>query len=164
MAETRDMAIPNRGGAVEPTQEENLKVEQEVVEEEVQKEEPKEENPGQTFKYADGEYELPLTVLHAAKDEESSMGKYVQNPSVVIKDGEAIVKVTLTSSHMITAFQVENDGEFIDTKIVSENKDENTTVVVRKAIKLMDSAARKGLIHKNNASRQKARLTKKAAQ
>ncbi len=44
-----------------------------------------------------------------------------------------------------------------------ENKDENTTVVVRKAIKLMDSAARKGLIHKNNASRQKARLTKKAA-
>ncbi|MBO1915557.1 30S ribosomal protein S20, partial [Microvirga sp. 3-52] len=36
--------------------------------------------------------------------------------------------------------------------------------VVRKAIKLMDTAARKGLIHKNNASRQKARLTKKAAQ
>ena len=32
------------------------------------------------------------------------------------------------------------------------------------AIKLTDSAARKGLIHKNNASRQKARLTKKALQ
>lgn len=44
-----------------------------------------------------------------------------------------------------------------------ENKEENTNEVVRHAIKLMDTAARKGLIHKNNASRQKARLTKKAA-
>lgn len=43
-----------------------------------------------------------------------------------------------------------------------ENKDENATELVRHAIKLTDTAARKGLIHKNNASRQKARLTKKA--
>ena len=42
------------------------------------------------------------------------------------------------------------------------NKDENATDLLRKAIKLTDTAARKGLIHKNNASRQKARLTKKA--
>lgn len=43
-----------------------------------------------------------------------------------------------------------------------ENKEENATELVKHAIKLMDTAARKGLIHKNNASRQKARLTKKA--
>ncbi|WP_438311050.1 30S ribosomal protein S20 [Sporosarcina sp. FA9] len=43
-----------------------------------------------------------------------------------------------------------------------ENKDENATVLLRAAIKETDSAARKGLIHKNTASRQKARLTKKA--
>ncbi|MBO1912224.1 NEAT domain-containing protein, partial [Microvirga sp. 3-52] len=97
--------------------------------EEEPEEEPKEENPGQSFKYADGEYDLPLTVLHATKDEESSMGKYVQNPSVVIKDGKATVSVTLTSSEMIAAFQVENNGEFIDTEVVSENKDENTRIV-----------------------------------
>ena len=49
-------------------------------------------------------------------------------------------------------------------ELAIENKDENTTEAVRHAIKLMDTAARKGLIHKNNASRQKARLTKNAAQ
>ncbi len=41
-------------------------------------------------------------------------------------------------------------------------KDENATGLLRDAIKKMDTAARKGLIHKNTASRQKARLTKKA--
>ena len=47
-------------------------------------------------------------------------------------------------------------------ELAIENKEENATDLVRQAIKLMDTAARKGLIHKNNASRQKARLTKKA--
>ena len=80
----------------------------------------------ENVKYKDGEYDLPLTVLHATKDEASSMGRYVQNPTVVIEDGQATVTVTLTSSHMITAFQVENNGEFIDTEVVSENEEENT--------------------------------------
>ena len=57
------------------------------------------------------------------------MGRYLQNPSVVIKDGEATVSVTLTSSHMIAAFQVEHNGEFIDTEVVSEDEAENTRVV-----------------------------------
>ncbi|MBO1912979.1 NEAT domain-containing protein, partial [Microvirga sp. 3-52] len=52
-------------------------------------------------KYKDGEYDLPLTVLHSTKDEESSMGKYVTDPTVVIEDGQATVTVTLTSSEMI---------------------------------------------------------------
>lgn len=43
-----------------------------------------------------------------------------------------------------------------------DNKEDNASELVKHAIKLMDTAARKGLIHKNNASRQKARLTKKA--
>lgn len=43
-----------------------------------------------------------------------------------------------------------------------ENKDENAAEVVKYAIKLTDSAARKGLIHTNAAKRQKSRLTKKA--
>ncbi|WP_318615101.1 30S ribosomal protein S20 [Sporosarcina sp. YIM B06819] len=41
-------------------------------------------------------------------------------------------------------------------------KTEDATVLLKDAIKKMDTAARKGLIHKNTASRQKARLTKKA--
>ena len=47
-------------------------------------------------------------------------------------------------------------------EVAIDNKDENATVLLRTAIKQTDTAARKGLIHKNNASRQKARLTKKA--
>ncbi|MHA6260356.1 30S ribosomal protein S20 [Sporosarcina sp. CAU 1771] len=43
-----------------------------------------------------------------------------------------------------------------------ENKDENASALLKAAIKQTDTAARKGLIHKNTASRQKARLTKKA--
>ena len=47
-------------------------------------------------------------------------------------------------------------------EVALDNKDDNATELLRTAIKLSDSAARKGLIHKNTASRQKARLTKKA--
>lgn len=42
------------------------------------------------------------------------------------------------------------------------NKEENATELLRDAVKRLDTAARKGLIHKNTAARQKARLTKKA--
>jgi heme-binding NEAT domain protein len=67
-------------------------------------------------KYKDGEYDLPLTVLHSTKDDVSSMGKYGKDPTVVIEGGQATVTVTLTSSHMIPAFKVENNGEFIDSE------------------------------------------------
>lgn len=41
-------------------------------------------------------------------------------------------------------------------------KDENAQELVKVAVKTLDKAATKGLIHKNAASRQKARLMKKA--
>lgn len=47
-------------------------------------------------------------------------------------------------------------------EVALENKDENAAELLKVAIKKMDTAARKGLIHKNTAARQKARLTKKA--
>ena len=47
-------------------------------------------------------------------------------------------------------------------ELAIDNKEDNATDLLRQAIKQMDTAARKGLIHKNNASRQKARLTKTA--
>ncbi len=47
-------------------------------------------------------------------------------------------------------------------EVALENNEENANTLLREAIKHVDTAARKGLIHKNNASRQKARLTKKA--
>ncbi|GKV54351.1 MULTISPECIES: 30S ribosomal protein S20 [Sporosarcina] len=47
-----------------------------------------------------------------------------------------------------------------DTALI--NKEENAPELLKDAVKKLDSAARKGLIHKNTAARQKARLTKKA--
>ncbi|MDW0117405.1 30S ribosomal protein S20 [Sporosarcina thermotolerans] len=47
-----------------------------------------------------------------------------------------------------------------DTAII--NKEENAAELLKDAVKKLDTAARKGLIHKNTAARQKARLTKKA--
>ncbi|WP_252502894.1 30S ribosomal protein S20 [Sporosarcina sp. Marseille-Q4943] len=47
-----------------------------------------------------------------------------------------------------------------DTALI--NKEENASELLKDAVKRLDTAARKGLIHKNTAARQKARLTKKA--
>ncbi|AXH98957.1 30S ribosomal protein S20 [Sporosarcina sp. PTS2304] len=47
-----------------------------------------------------------------------------------------------------------------DTAILA--KEENAQELVKDAVKKVDTAARKGLIHKNTAARQKSRLTKKA--
>lgn len=43
-----------------------------------------------------------------------------------------------------------------------ENNEENAKALVNHAIKLVDTAAGKGLIHQNNAARKKSRLAKKA--
>ena len=51
---------------------------------------------------------------------------------------------------------------YVKLKLLLTLKTENATILLKDAIKKMDTAARKGLIHKNTASRQKARLTKKA--
>ena len=61
-----------------------------------------------------------------------------------------------------------NDYKVIDTAIkrfevaVSENREDAQEYLV-KAIKALDKAASKGVIHKNAAARKKSRLTKKLA-
>ena len=45
-------------------------------------------------------------------------------------------------------------------KLVSENKKEEALKLLPKAYKLIDKAAKTGLIKKNNADRKKSRLTK----
>ncbi|WP_080874666.1 30S ribosomal protein S20 [Oceanobacillus timonensis] len=46
-------------------------------------------------------------------------------------------------------------------KLVEANDIENAKIVFQSANKLIDKAAQKGVIHQNNANRQKARLAKK---
>lgn len=45
-----------------------------------------------------------------------------------------------------------------------ENNDENAKALLVDAVKRLDKAASKGLIHKNAASRQKSRLMKKLSE
>lgn len=45
--------------------------------------------------------------------------------------------------------------------LVSENKVEEAQAALKLAVKKIDKAVQKGVVHKNNGSRQKARLTKK---
>ena len=44
--------------------------------------------------------------------------------------------------------------------IIEQGKTEESEAAVRKAISALDKAAQKGVIHKNNAARRKARLMK----
>lgn len=85
----------------------------------------------ETTNYEDGEYSLPVSVLHATKAEASIMGKYVEKESskVFIQDGKAEVHLTLTSSDMIPSFQVEHNGKFVETAIESKNEENNTRVI-----------------------------------
>lgn len=45
--------------------------------------------------------------------------------------------------------------------LVSENKVEEAQAALKLAVKKIDKAVQKGVVHKNNGSRQKTRLTKK---
>ena len=47
-------------------------------------------------------------------------------------------------------------------ELASTNKDENAVATVKAAIKQVEKAASKGLIHKNTAARKKSRLMKQA--
>jgi len=46
------------------------------------------------------------------------------------------------------------------SKLAIENKDPNASELLKEAIKALDKAVVKNVIHKNNASRHKSRLTK----
>ena len=85
----------------------------------------------ETTNYEDGEYSLPVSVLHATKAEASIMEKHVEKESskVVIREGKAEVHLTLTSSDMIPNFQVEHNGKFVETAIESKDEENNTRVV-----------------------------------
>lgn len=81
--------------------------------------------------YADGTYELPMDIWKDSEDVDSSMKNFVGNPaSLTMKDGKATVQLTLSSSSLITSFQImKSDGKFYETEVVKEDKEANTRVV-----------------------------------
>ncbi|KEK26456.1 NEAT domain-containing protein [Bacillus gaemokensis] len=79
---------------------------------------------------ADGKYNIAFTVWKGDKDETSRMGSYFESPATLtVKNGKQYVSFKVKDSSSIKSFQVEKDGGFVETTVVSENKKENTRVV-----------------------------------
>src|SRR5699024_1308490 len=76
--------------------------------------------------YEDGTYNVPLRILDANEDKDSTMQGFLKNntPSVEVTDGRANVTVTFTQASMIKDFEVDKQK----AEIVEENeKDDERT-------------------------------------
>ncbi|PFN27221.1 NEAT domain-containing protein [Bacillus cereus] len=81
-------------------------------------------------KLADGKYNIAFTVLKGDKDEASRMNSYFESPAtLIVKNGKQYVSFKVKDSASIKSVQVEKDGQFVETTVLSENKKENTRVV-----------------------------------
>ncbi len=80
--------------------------------------------------YADGIYSMDYKVLKDGTEEDSMMSNYVVSPGkLTIKDGKYHLAIGVNSSEWITSFQTEQNGEFADAEVVSEDEATNTRVV-----------------------------------
>ncbi|PEL92386.1 NEAT domain-containing protein [Bacillus wiedmannii] len=78
----------------------------------------------------DGEYSIGFKVLKDQTEEISMMNTYTKSPAVLkVKDGKKYVSFTLTNSAWITKFEFEKNSSFVNAKVLSENKEQNTKVV-----------------------------------
>ena len=79
-----------------------------------------------------------------------------------IKSAKKRVKVTAAKTARNKADRSALKTEIKKAMTAIEAGDANAEVEVRKAVKSIDQAAAKGLLHKNNAARKKSALVKKA--
>ncbi|WP_432357123.1 NEAT domain-containing protein [Sporosarcina sp. UB5] len=79
----------------------------------------------------DGDYTIGFKVLHATEEKESpGMARFIETPAALsVKDGKQVVTFTLTNNEQITAFQVEQNDEFVDATVVSVDEEKNHRVV-----------------------------------
>ena len=78
----------------------------------------------------DGAYTIDFKALHEKEDKDSSMARYIDAAAALtVKDGKNLVALTLTNNEQITAFQVEQDGKYVDATVVSTDEKANTRVV-----------------------------------
>ncbi|MGG8362746.1 NEAT domain-containing protein [Bacillus cereus] len=95
---------------------------------EVEKPDENKKPDAETIK--DGEYSINFKALKDQTDEISMMNTYTKSPGVLkVKDGKKYVSFTLTNSTWITKFEFEKNGSFVNAKVLSENKEQNTRVV-----------------------------------
>ncbi len=78
-----------------------------------------------------------------------------------IKSAKKRVKVIATKTLQNKAINSQLKTEIKKANAAIENNAENKTAAVRVAIKKIDQAASKGVLHKNTAARRKSALEKK---
>ncbi|AHM67914.1 NEAT domain-containing protein [Paenibacillus polymyxa] len=79
---------------------------------------------------ADGTYNVDYTVLKDQTNETSRLDSYLTKPAqVTVANGKNVVRLTVKSSNLITAFKVEQNGVLQDATVVSTNPANNTRVV-----------------------------------
>ena len=78
-----------------------------------------------------------------------------------IKSAKKRVKVTATKTLINKAFNSSLKTEIKKANAAIANGDEGKDAAVRVAIKKIDQAAAKGILHKNTAARRKSALAKK---
>lgn len=79
---------------------------------------------------ADGTYAVDYTVLADGSNSTSRLDSYVVKPAVVkVANGVNTVQLTITSSNLITAFKVEQNGQLIDAAVISTNTSNNTRII-----------------------------------
>ncbi len=84
-------------------------------------------NSVQTPIYQNGDYNLNYTVLHATKEQPSSMANYFTAPATfTAKDGKYYVSFTVKSSSIVTSLKTEAQGTLVESTIVSQDAANNT--------------------------------------
>lgn len=78
-----------------------------------------------------------------------------------IKSAKKRIKVNATKTMQNKATKSNLKSVLKDAEAAIENKADNTEAAITLAIKKVDQAAAKGLLHKNLASRRKSSLTRK---
>ncbi|MDC0700724.1 MULTISPECIES: 30S ribosomal protein S20 [Eubacteriales] len=78
-----------------------------------------------------------------------------------IKSAKKRVKVTATKTLINKSFKSSLKSEIKKADLALDTNAENKAEAVRVAVKKIDQAAAKGILHKNNAARKKAALARK---
>ncbi|SDZ23828.1 sortase B cell surface sorting signal [Evansella caseinilytica] len=91
---------------------------------------PEPEQPVEDVQLEDGDYTIEFSALHAVNDEDSSMKDYLVNPTeLTVADGKKYVSFTVKSSSVITALQLEQNGQLTGGTVISTDEEANTRVV-----------------------------------
>lgn len=84
----------------------------------------------QAASLADGTYSVDYTIKQAENDSASMANDYFEKPAtVVVKNGEAALKIQMNHSKWITMFKVPEKDGFVDAKVVSSDTANDTRVV-----------------------------------